>query len=62
MSEFVRVRLDSGVEASVSPEFAELHKLTILDKPATSNGAALDPKYNPLKPPAKADNTTTKEK
>lgn len=53
---FVRVRLENGSEASVSAEFAELHGLELLDKPATYGGRPLptehpDPAERP-DPPA----------
>lgn len=42
MTQFVRVKLDNGAEASVEAGFATSHKLTTLDKPATNRrGLAL---------------------
>jgi hypothetical protein len=42
----VRVRLDSGAEATVGASFAESHGLEVLDKPATTRlGKALPAKY-----------------
>lgn len=64
MTEFVRVRLDNGSEASVSAAFAKRHGLTPLTKKvAASNGVALDPKHPVRKSssPARADDTTPKE-
>lgn len=50
MTDFVRVKLENGSEASVSAELAELHSLEIVDKPAaTRRGVALPAKHNPLK-------------
>jgi hypothetical protein len=65
MTVFVRVRLDNGSEASVSAAFAELHRLTPLGKKeAAAFGVALDPKHPVRKSssPARADDTTPKEK
>ena len=63
MPTFVRVRLENGSEASVSPAFAALHKLKPLDKPAARGRVALPAKHNPLKKPAlaSADADTTPE-
>lgn len=61
MTEFVRVRLENGSEASVSAEFAKLHDLKPLSKPAAGAGGALPAKFNPLKPAASAVADTTKE-
>lgn len=49
MTNFVRVKLENGSEASVSAEFAKLHDLKPLDKPAAIRGSALPAKHNPLK-------------
>lgn len=49
MTEFVRVRLENGSEASVTAEYAELVGLEPLKKDGSRNGEALEAKYNPLK-------------
>jgi hypothetical protein len=49
MTDFVRVKLENGSEASVSAEFAELLDLKPLEKPAARGGVALPAKHNPLK-------------
>lgn len=57
MTDFVRVKLENGSEASVSAELAELHNLeplvdskTKTPKPAADRrGSALPAKHNPLK-------------
>lgn len=62
MTDFVRVRLDNGSEASVSAEFAKLNGLAAIEKKeGARNGVALPPKRSSRKSPAKADATTTKE-
>ena len=61
MTEFVRVRLENGSEASVSAEFAKLHDLKPLSKPAASSGGALPAKFDPLKPAASAAAEPAKE-
>ena len=46
MTEFVRVKLENGSEATVPAGFAKSHKLEPLDKPATHNdGTALPAKH-----------------
>lgn len=45
MSDLVRVKLDSGAEASVGASFAESHNLKMLDRPALRHGRALRTKY-----------------
>lgn len=46
MTDFVRVKLDNGSEATLSREFAEAKRLTILDKPAVdARGEALSAKH-----------------
>lgn len=63
MTEFVRVRLDNGSEASVSVEFAKHKGLKPLDKPAARGRRALPAKHNPLtKPTTPAAADTTEEK
>jgi hypothetical protein len=62
MPDFVRVRLENGSEASVSPAFAKRHDLTPLDKPASKNGVALPAKHNPLKKPAASPAVVTPPK
>lgn len=62
MSDFVRVRLANGSEASVSPEFAKRHQLEPLDKPASKFGVALPAKHNPIKKPAESPAVSTPPK
>lgn len=52
MPTFVRVKLANGHEATVTASFAEAKGLTVLDKPATSQGRLAPPKTIPaaLKP------------
>lgn len=46
MTEFVRVKLENGSDASVPAGFAERHQLEVLDKPAAGpNGRALPAKH-----------------
>lgn len=66
MTQFVRVRLENGSEASVSVEHAKRVGLTPLEKPAARGGKALPAKHNPFtKPvpvPAPADHTEENKK
>lgn len=46
MTDFVRVKLENGSEATLPREFAEANKLEALDKPAVDQrGYALDAKH-----------------
>jgi hypothetical protein len=60
MTEFVRVRLENGSEASVSAAFAKSQRLKTVDKPAARNGVALPAKYDPLTKPAAAESRWAK--
>lgn len=61
MTEFVRVRLENGSEASVSAAFAKSQRLKIVEKkPAAKNGMALPAKYDPLTKPADAESRWAK--
>lgn len=69
MATFVRVRLENGSEASVSDEFAKLHKLDPLTerggelKPAERSGRALPAKHRTSKgSTARSTADTPKEK
>lgn len=39
--DLVRVKLENGTEASVSPKVAARHNLKVLDKPAVARGRAI---------------------
>lgn len=63
MTEFVRVKLANGAEASVSESFAESHDLKPLDKPAAdARGRALADKPKTSVAPASESKSKTSPK